>query len=313
MVEAPRALDEAWSNYVFSVRTESGRYAVKLFRHDPGAGLRSAMPVEAIALGTGSVPMAKPVATSDTGSWLAELETDEGRWWARCHEWVDGTPSSTLEPTVEKVRDVGRSVGILHALHLDGGDTAQLPSVDRARWQRNVSAATAAGVAWAAELAALTPLVDDLATRLSRLRGERRPMRLSHRDLDPKNAVVRPDGRVAITDWDYAGPVVPGVELVVAAMSFSGGRNADRGLVEEFVAAYRSSGGDAPPPDTLAMTTEAAIESLSWLLLNVERCLDPATGDDFEGRHGLTYELIASFGANVDALVAIAHRVAQLL
>lgn len=92
-------------------------------------------------------------------------------------------------------------------------------------------------------------------------------MLLSHRDYDPKNTVVDTSGQLVITDWDYAGPVLPGVELIVAATSFA---STDEQLVT-FVEAYRSISGRLPATDPLGMTAE--LSDLDWLLRNVEACL----------------------------------------
>lgn len=310
---------EAWSNDVLRVRTTSGAYAVKFFPRGLGpeqrAALRNGMEVERIVLGTGQVPMPEPEADPDTGSWLLELAepgTGAARL-VRVHAWVDGTPCSDVVPSVDLVRDVGRSLGRVHALRLPGGDTSGLRGVDLERWQRAIEWARSAAAPWAAELAACTPLVEEMAGRVDQVRAARLPMRRSHRDLDPKNAVVRPDGRVALTDWDYAGPVLPGVELVVAASSFAGVEPAvaeQERLVAEFVAAYRLAGGDAEAPDAWAMAAEF---DLDWLLRNVEGSLRPQPGDDIELRRRLAPELIGSLAADVTALERWARLIAAIL
>ena len=321
LVGAVEPVTEAWSNDVVRVRTRTETYAVKLLAAGLApaqlAALRSGMEVERIVLGTGAVPMPEPVPHPRTGRWLVEIAgsdpgADAARR-ARVHVWVDGTPCSDVRPSVELVRDVGHSLGVVHSLQLPGGDSADLQAVDLARWRDAVTLARSASVPWADDLAALTPLVEDLAARVDQLRAARLPMRRSHRDLDPKNAVVRPDGRVALTDWDYAGPVLPGVELVVAASSFAGPHpdgTEQRHLVREFVAAYRRAGGDAEPPDTLAMAAEFA--EVGWLLRNVEGCLSPRPGDDLALRKRLAPELVGSFAADVATTEGWARVVAEL-
>ena len=218
----PIAVDEAWSNQVFRISTRSGQYAIKVLTEASNEALNTGRIVEAAAESTGRVPIPTPITTAD-GAWLVESETDHHPRLLRCHRWVDGTPCSAVPPTAAIARDVGRSLGILHALRLDGGDSSHLSPVELDRWYRAAADATRAHVPWAHQVNDLTPLVEELAERVEQLRDARVPLRLSHDDLDPKNAVIRPDGRVAITDWDYAGPVLPDVELVVAATSFAGG------------------------------------------------------------------------------------------
>lgn len=294
----PVALTEAWSNDVFRVLTGSGAYAVKLLSHDLGTALRTGIAVERAAMRTGRIPMAAPVTDPDTGDWLARVQTPGGARWARCHSWVEGRPGSQVPPSTPLAREVGRTLAVLHALRLPGADTRVLDPVDLERWYRAVAAASRREAPWAGKLAALSPLVEHLSGEVEALRSQRRPMRMSHRDLDPKNAVVRADGRVAVTDWDYAGPVLAEVELVVAAVSFCGGLPAaDADLVGEFVSAYRDAGGNAGPADDLAVTAEAA-RDVDWLLRTVAEALtaDPAAGTD-----GVR-ELVDSFAAAPDSL-----------
>lgn len=320
ILRTPHAVDEAWSNDVLAIDASSGHYAVKLFTRDLGNALRTGTAVEAAALATGQIPMPVPVAAAPNrpgnesshrpDTWLTELDLPNGRRWARCHHWVDGVPASRVGATREIARAVGRSLGILHSLRMPGGDTAQLEGVDLDRWRRTVAAAAGAGIAWAPGLAALTPLVEEQAAWIIELRTLRRPMRMSHRDVDPKNAVRRADGSVALTDWDYAGPLLAEVELVVAAVSFAGGLlDADERLVREFVTAYRSVGGDAGAADSLAMCVES-VGDVEWLLRNVEACITPTL--DIADRQRLATELIDTFPRRWHALTRWATLVANL-
>jgi Ser/Thr protein kinase RdoA (MazF antagonist) len=317
-VAEPERLREAWSNEVFRVRTGSGIYAVKLFTPDlteeQVAQVRRAMDVEATVLGTGEVPMPEPVATG-SGEWLVEVPGGESGapvLFARAHRWVDGEPCSDVEPQPQIAGDVGRSLGVIHSLRLPGGDTSTcLQPVDLDRWRHAVARARQADTPWADELMESTPLVEELATRVDRLRSERRPMRASHADLDPKNAVVRPDGRVVLTDWDGAGPVLPDVELTVAAASFAGvAPELGESLVREFVSSYRAAGGDAGAPDTVALAAECG--EVDWLLRNVEGCLREEPGEDDELRQRLAPALVGSFAAEVAALERWANIIADL-
>jgi Phosphotransferase enzyme family len=98
-------------------------------------------------------------------------------------------------------------------------------------------------------------------------------MVLSHRDLDPKNAVVCPDRRVALLDWDDAGPILATSELLVTALSFAGGtRQPDPACVRACVRGFLDAGGRIQPPDLLD-TAAIHQEGLAWLWLNVDRCL----------------------------------------
>ncbi|NYE71329.1 Ser/Thr protein kinase RdoA (MazF antagonist) [Microlunatus parietis] len=242
-IESPVAVAEAWSNEVYRVRTRRGAFAVKLFPPNLSSSrlqvLLRAIFFEQWVLADG-IAAPVPVLTRD-GEVLAELPVRAGVRMARCHEWVFGTPASQVVGTDGIAASAGQVLGRLHALQVPGGDTSQLQGPDQDRWARAVAASRAAGQPWVDELVAITPLVRRLADQIDDLRRQRRPMQLSHRDFDPKNAVLDADGRLIITDWDFAGPVVAGVELVTAAASFT--RTEQQ--LREFAAAYRGAG--APP------------------------------------------------------------------
>ena len=170
---------------------------------------------------------------------------------------------------------------------------------------RDVQTAHAHRLGWADQLAALTPLVSRLAADLDDLRQQRRPMRISHRDYDPKNAVVGTTGQLVITDWDYAGPVLPDVELLVAATSFA---DTDRrGDIRRRVPCRRRG---RARPDSLAMTAEAA--DLDWLLRNVEACATGADPADTRVQYATAAHLIAALPTSVATVRSWSDQFASL-
>jgi hypothetical protein len=309
----------AWSNRLWRLETTQGRFAVKELRRPAAAGgwsqrLEAAMAVEHAAWTAGAVPMAEPVAAAG-GGWLAEVATAAGdRATVRCHRWVPGTPATTLAPCRTVAADVGRSLAAIHTLGLAAGTTATgLDPLPVAAWHQTASDARQAGMAWAGQLAGLTPLVEQLAGRLQALQRQGRPMLGSHRDLDPKNAVVRPDGRVALLDWDHAGPVLPAGELLATALSFAGGPvGPDAACAGACVRAYLAAGGRVGRGDLL---DAAAVhqEGLGWLWLNVDRCLGRRVRDAAEAQlaQRLTPRLIGSFAAKVATIDGWASRLLE--
>jgi serine/threonine protein kinase len=307
LVAPPVPVSQAWSNDVFCAETATGAYAVKLYALGMSTSRRSqltaGMDFERLILRAGSIPVPLPVASG--GEWLIELDTPAGRRLARCHRWVAGEPAA--HPLrADLIQAAGRYLGVLHAMHRPGGDTAQLSAFDTDRWAAAVQKAHRRRLGWADQLAALTPLVTGLAADLERLRQQRRPMRISHRDYDPKNVVVDTAGQLVITDWDYAGPVLADVELLVAATSFA---DTDTD-VATFITAYRSAGGDATGADPLAMTAEAA--DLDWLLRNLEACTTGADSVDTREHYATAADLITTFPTNLAAMRAWPERFASL-
>jgi Ser/Thr protein kinase RdoA (MazF antagonist) len=308
--QAPLApVPGAWSNRLWRLKTEQGCFAIKELRRPPAAGgwsdhLQVAMTVEQAAWTAGTIPMAEPIAAVGSGSWLAEVATTTGqRATVRCHRWVSGTPAMRVAPSPAMAADVGRSLAALHALVLAAPVTTAtgLAGLSLAAWRQTVAQAHRAGLAWAGELAGLTGLVEQLAQRLHTLHGQGRRMVWSHRDLDPKNAVVRPDRRVALLDWDYAGPTLAASELLVTALSFAGGTlQPDAVCVRACVHGFLDAGGTLQPPDLLD-TAAIHQESLEWLWLNVDRCLGRRLRDPADQQLGqrLAPQLLDAFAAEV--------------
>ncbi|MFC7622909.1 phosphotransferase enzyme family protein [Microlunatus sp. GCM10028923] len=307
-LDPPVPVAEAWSNEVFRVITGRGDFAVKLFPPNLSPARRqvliTAIGFEQQALASG-IGGPAPVLSHD-GQILADLPVGSGVRTARCHSWVPGTPASQLVGSDGLAASAGRVLGRLHAKQVPGGDTSQLQGPDQDRWEHGVVASRAAGVPWADEMAAITPLVQRLADQLEVLRQQRRPMQVSHRDFDPKNGVVDHDGQLIITDWDYAGPVVAGVELVTAAASFV----RTEGQLGEFAEAYRAAGGTADPADELALGIEVA--ELDWILRNVEAVVAHGLGPATD-QYRTAAELITSFAGELDDLVSWSRRLGSFL
>jgi Ser/Thr protein kinase RdoA (MazF antagonist) len=248
--------------------------------------------------------MAEPMPAATGGGWVAEVSsTDRQGATVRCHRWVPGVPATAVAPSPGMAADVGRSLAALHALGLVAPETTAtgLAGLSLAAWHQTVTQARQAGLTWAGELAGLTGLVEQLTERLQALRDRGRPMVWSHRDLDPKNAVVRPDRRVALLDWDYAGAILAASELLVTALSFAGGTlQPDAGCIRACVGGFLDAGGHLQPPDLLD-TAVIHQESLDWLWLNVDRCLGRRLRDPADQQLGqrLAPQLLAAFAAEV--------------
>jgi Ser/Thr protein kinase RdoA (MazF antagonist) len=312
----------AWSNRLWRLETEQGQFAIKELRGPAAASgwpqrLQVAMAVERAAWTGGTIPMAEPLAAAEGAGWLAEVATTGGQQaTVRCHRWVPGMPATALAPSPAMAADVGRSLAAIHALGLAAPETTAtgLAPLPLAAWRQTVTQARQAGLAWAGELAGLTPLIGQLAERLQALRRQGRPMLLSHRDLDPKNAVVRPDRRMALLDWDYAGLTLAASELLITALSFAGGADSqpNAACVRACMQAYLEAGGQVEPPDLLD-TAAIHQESLGWLWLNVDRCLGRQIRDqtDRQLAHRLAPQLLRSFAAEAATIDRWAGRLLE--
>ncbi len=150
---------------------------------------------------------------------------------------------------------------------------------------------------WAPLLGELHPQVVALRRDFTGLAARAKPMIVTHRDIDPKNASLMPDGKVALFDWDYAGPRLLATELLDAAISFAGGPvDVDETCVYAAVDAYLDVGGSPVSFDhAVAPLVE---EHFRWIMLNAWRSLGhrgvPRVQQEFAGK--LVLELGTQLG-----------------
>lgn len=310
VLKIPTPVAQAWSNAVYRVDTTRGTFAVKLFSPSLSADqqqrLRRGTAVERMVVEQKLIPVPQPIARHS--DWIVELANPAdpaGSRLARCHAWVNGAAArAPLSPTL--VAQAGTYLGRLHAMHQIDGNTSQLPRLDLDRWQRAVRSAADRDLPFASHLVDLTPLVVALQVDLDELRRQRRPMRSSHNDYDPKNTVISQTDQLVVTDWDYAGPVLPGVELIASATSFAAAEDD----IKTFVRAYIEAGGDAFDADPLAMTAELA--DLDWILRNVEAFTE-TDQSTLEADARTVHVLLADLPSEVESLRAWPQRVSRML
>ncbi len=257
---------------MWRVHTAEGVYAIKEIADGAPRSwidhMESAMAFELAAWRAGIIAMAEPIPAAVTGRLLAGLQAGGRHRSYRCHRWVEGQPCLDLPPDAERSRQVGLIVAELARLDVQHGTTAdQLAWNALDAYDDTVDEARSMGLDWAHVLAALGPLLAELREDLVDLARRARPMEFVHRDLDPKNSSFRPDGRVALFDWDYAGPGLLASELLGAALSFAGGPHAaEEGCLIATVEAYQASG--APAVDFIDAEALLNEVSFSWIMLN---------------------------------------------
>jgi hypothetical protein len=134
-------------------------------------------------------------------------------------------------------------------------------------WPDLVSAARLARVPWADQLAAIRPVVAEIAALARAADQGPGDEVMTHGDVDQKNILLTADGPV-LCDWDAAAPMIPACELADVAMSLAGWKQQEIG--REAVRAYRAAGGPATGirPCDLG---QSLLSSLDWIALNIGR------------------------------------------
>lgn len=127
---------------------------------------------------------------------------------------------------------------------------------------------------------------------------------ISHRDLDAKNVIWQDDLSFFIIDWEYAGPVNPGVDLLGVALNWSGQTecDADETKFKAVIAGFRSV---LPLPEV----SNAAIDiylayCVEWLNLNMRRSLEEPENRDLANNEVLkTSAALSSIDKNRDKIL----------
>jgi aminoglycoside phosphotransferase (APT) family kinase protein len=199
---------------------------------------------------------------------------------------------------------LGRTLAVLHRLVPGHGAHEDLrapyglhPAADWADWVRQASDAD---LPWADQAGALLPAFRDasvLVAEAVEMLGSTRA--LTHRDLGPPNLLLAADGPV-LCDFGYAGPGLPWLEAVSAAVAFD---------APELLSTYVAGGADAGPVGPLGLAQHVG-GGLNWLAFNMwvslgHRGADPAR---CEAATALVPELLTDFSVRMSSLEQISDR-----
>lgn len=278
---------------VWRLATDQGAYAVKLRLAQPGA---HAVAIEALAHRAG-VPMPAPLQTH-AGAWF--LTVDAGlvpdapagasHVYVRLHEWIDGRAFDWGTVDAGLAGQVGALMAAVHQMTVP----ADLLREDRwsppgeAGWLAIQSRARAQGVIWAEALVAALPALLAHEAFVA-AHDTAAPCVPSQRDYHPPNVLLRPDGTLALVDWDAAGPATASADVVKFADVWSTPERGPRDphAHQAFIDGYRAAGGVFVPRGA-ADHVPGSIALLHWIHTNLTRDLDPAGAGD----HGLSLALL---------------------
>lgn len=141
------------------------------------------------------------------------------------YPWVDGVIYGPDSVAPERARHIGTILGRIHTLQLqfaelDAPEWEPLPEED---WDVLTFHAADMKISWAYPVRALLPQL--LAWSKQEAEAGHvlsKTMVVSHRDLDQKSVIWHNERTPYLIDWEAAGLINPTVELVRAALSWSG-------------------------------------------------------------------------------------------
>ncbi len=212
---------------------------------------------------------------SRNGNYVATL-TNDG--WLRLYDWVE-LDRADLATSAE-------ALGVLLArLHRcappadrepDGAPPDRWYAVPphQNEWGQLVTAATQAGMSWAARLAAAVDRLPTLHSILSSPDPAR--MRLCHRDLHPDNVLADEASELVVVDWEDIGPAEPAQELARTLVACYHDGRPDLDSMWRAYRSYVKSDGPARLRSSADFTMLMATQ-LNFLIRQVRVALDPTT------------------------------------
>jgi hypothetical protein len=253
--------------------TERGTFAVKISAEAPRA---AALAIERAAAAAG-LPL-PPTIDARAGGAAARI----GAGWVRVHAWVDGEPGRWGEVDARAATEAGGLLARMHRLVVDAEHLVRdgYAPLGVAGWRDLADRARARGVEWAALLAQKIRWLVELERHVAERAEAAAPVAPSHRDLHPPNVLRRPDGTVAVVDWDGAGPAPASAEAAKFAVVWATAarRPPARALVHAFLSGYAAAGGAFDP--TRELHAYELETRLAWISLNVRRDAGDAPGAD---------------------------------
>jgi Ser/Thr protein kinase RdoA (MazF antagonist) len=279
---APAHVARGAMGEVWRLDTSHGRWAVKWqFPWAPAEPSPADVVVQLAAAAAG-IPLPLPVLTP-AGAAMVQA----GGRHARVYQWADLGPP--LEPPADDraATEAGRLLGTLHRLALPpaGPDDPWYTALPPARdWAALAGRATAAGVAWAGDLATALEPIGRLSARAAGPPPPG-PRIVCHRDFSPANVLPAADGsHLVVLDWENTGPLDPRCELGSALYAWSAGRGqVSSSAIAALLDGYAAGSGTDPAPEP-GMFVTAIAATLNFLYVMAEQAMTDPGHADFAGQ-----------------------------
>ncbi|GAC1632429.1 MAG: aminoglycoside phosphotransferase family protein [Ktedonobacteraceae bacterium] len=226
------------------------------------------------------------------------------------YDWVEGETLSTQAVEPERTRLIGTILARMHSLQQQEFPELELPDREpfsEDEWDMLTFQSSDRDIPWTQQVRKALPLLIEwskLATDASKML--RRTSVVSHRDLDQKNVLWRDAVSPVVIDWEAAGLTNPTMDVVGAALSWSG-QNVQPPREESFHAlleGYVTAGGIIHDPGIIAL--HGVIGTwLGWLLFNMHRSLGESVNSEEERQVGVrettrTLSTLRALAANAE-------------
>lgn len=253
VLEGPRPVAVgALSNRLWRVEAASGCFAVKeMVSHADREWLvpqvEAAFAIELRARAAG-VPVPQPVPDPLTGCCLARI----GGRLVRVHQWMNGRGLTLGGADCGLAGLAGDLLARIHRATgpPGGGEREAGEPFAAGHWAALAGRIERRAPVLAGQVRADAAFLAALQARTT-IPAPAHDLIDSHADLNPKNALLRPDGSLAAVDWDAARTVSAGQELVQVALDWAAHPRTQGGIdparLQAVLDSYRAAGGPASP------------------------------------------------------------------
>ncbi len=226
-------------------------------------------------------------ALQNRGDWLYEVEGTV----LMIFDWVAGVTLGIGPTRPEQARQIGEIMARIHRVGLEVATISlpQPPNFSPDHWADLVWRGTRKNMGWAENPEKQTARLVEWSAigREARLRLSAQVI-ISHRDLDQKNVIWRDRDTPLLIDWEAAGLVNPALDVIGAALSWSGllSGQLDEAAFKALLQGYCRAGG-AIHEDYRAVLQAGFSGWLGWLEFNMRRSIDEESSEVVEQQLGL--------------------------
>ena len=291
-MQEPQSIQGGLLHRVWRLQTSLGVYAVKqlnpaiMRKTDIRDAYRLTERIAAVMAARG-VPAAFALNAMREGGTVQEI--DDATFIV--YNWVDGETLSIKAVPSERTRLIGEIMARMHSVPQKFPELTppNEASFSEDEWDMLTFQAADRDIPWAQQVRNVLPLLNEWG----RLYAEANMVLsqtfvVSHRDLDQKNVLWRDAASPVLIDWEAAGLTNPTMDVVGAALSWSGQhvQPPQESSFNALLEGYLSADGVLSDPGIVAMHGVLG-NWLGWLLFNMHRSLGELVNTEDERLLGI--------------------------
>lgn len=284
LIAIPELVHSGLLNTLWKIKTNKGYFAIKEINVHKSLSQEDYLISEKIAREMAQQGIPAISALIIHGSPLHIIDGST----ALVFNWIAGETSSLQPAAIEQAKVMGNIFAKMHLLNLQMPELTDSANhyIGQENWLRLAKIAGEKKLPFAGKLHSTINKLGEWEAlyQKSKLKLSKHEL-ASHRDLNPKNVIWLNPATPKIIDWEWAGLVNPDMEVISAALEWSGliiGQF-EEATYKAFLHSYYQAGAkiSADPSDALHNSLG---KWLDWLAFNIERvCQDMKPADNHLG------------------------------